>query len=228
MKLSPQAQKLFQTLLQTSKPQTNKQLAHKLNIVPNSVYRLTQDLINMNLIIKHQTHPLTFSAKPTSETLGIFLLNQTSWFQDRFPSSSANVNFSFIQGRDKLMEHSVAEIDKCKKSVDLLRSGHEIPAETMRALVQAKNRGIITRMLIQDYSPQNAHLVSNWQQNGILVKYTQTTHLRLMLYDSRILYFMSYKHQNSKQDLGLKITYPPFATMLSQVFEKLWQQAEKI
>lgn len=49
-----------------------------------------------------------------------------------------------------------------------------------------------------------------------------------MLYDSGIVYFMLYKNADSKIDLGMKTDYPPFAVILSQLFERWWEKAEII
>ena len=98
----------------------------------------------------------------------------------------------------------------------------------MSAITEAKQRNVATRMLIQDYAEDNAEQVANWQKNGILVRKTPLAHIRLMLYDSSIVYFMSYKHKTSEKDLGMKITYPPLAVIFSQLFEQWWQKADKI
>lgn len=126
------------------------------------------------------------------------------------------------------MNLSAQEIAKAIKSVDLLRSGHEIPADVMLSLIEAKRKGISTRMLIQDYSDENAEQVANWIKNGIEVRKTNLKHVRLMLYDSQIVYFMSYKHEDSGKDMGMKINYPPFAVILSQLFDTWWEKAKTI
>ena len=106
-----------------------------------------------------------------------------------------------------------------------MRSGAEFPADLLLAMVNAKKRGVALRMLIQDYYPENASLVKNWKLNGIEVRQTNLHHISLMIYDSKIVYFMSYRNKDSTKDLGLKITYPPLATILSQQFNNWWKSA---
>jgi sugar-specific transcriptional regulator TrmB len=183
-----------------------------------------------------------FSALPIDQGLSLFLLHQHDWFSRQFSQrnktklskgtniipESKQIALSFIQSRDELMNLSSGEIDHAKHSIDLLRSGGEIPASVMLSLVEAKKRNVTTRMLIQDYSAANASQVDNWKQNGILVKKTTLRHVRLMLYDSSVVYFMSYRNEDSVKDLGMKITYPPFATILSQLFHEWWEKGEKV
>ncbi|MBI3619959.1 hypothetical protein HY214_02335 [Candidatus Roizmanbacteria bacterium] len=240
--MGPQSQSLYLALLASGKPLSAKQLATKLHIFPNTVYRLAEPLTQIGLITKTNRYPCQFNAKPIDEGLSLFLLYQNDWFSQQFSRSIAKTGLSnnsevpqskqikllFIQSRDELMNLSVGEIDIANKTVDLLRSGHEIPADVMLSLIKAKRRGVVTRMLIQDFSLENADQVTYWQQNGILVRKTALRHIRLMLYDSRIVYFMSYKHAHSEKDLGMKISYPPFATILSQLFDQWWQIADKI
>lgn len=242
MTISPQSQDLYQTLLSSDQPLSAKQLAAKLDIFPNTVYRLADPLIDIGLIIKAGRYPSQFIAKPVNEGLSLFLLAQNDWFSQQFSKpgqiknltkneaipQSQQIKLSFVQSRDELMRLSVDEINKTNRSVDLLRSGHEIPADVMLALMEAKKRNVVTRMLVQDYSVDNAEQIANWQKNGILVRKTELRHIRLMLYDSNVVYFMSYKHTDSEKDLGMKIDYPPFAVIFSQLFDQWWKKAEEI
>lgn len=225
--MSPKSQRLYQVLLAES-PLSAKQLGAKLKIFPSTVYRLAKPLIDMGLINQTNKYPYQFVAKPVSEGLSLFLLHQNDWFTQKFSPQSKQVSLSFIQSRDELMRLSEEETDRATKTVDLLRSGHEIPADLMLSIIKAKERGVETRMLIQDYSKDNAQQVSIWQKNGILVRKTSLRHIRLMIYDCQILYFMSYKHSDSQKDMGMEISYPPFAAILSQLFEEWWQKAEII
>lgn len=230
MVINPQSQKLYQTLLNSSCPLSAKELSDKLHIYPNLVYRLCTPLIEMGLIDKVNNYPSQFVSKPPSEGLSLFLLHQSNWFSNRFssPKTNRNMDFSFVQGRDELIKLSAEEIDKATKTVDLLRSGHEIPAEVMLSIINANRRGVVTRMLIQDYSPQNSDQVMYWVKNRILIKRTNLKHIRLMIYDSSVSYFMSYKHTASEKDMGMKVNYPPFAAILSQLFNQWWKKAEKV
>ena len=226
--MSPQVQKLYQILLSSIQPLSVKEIASKLAIPASLIYRLTEPLLKLGLISKTTTYPYKFAAKPIDEGLSLFLLSQTDWFTQKFSPKSQQISFSFIQSRDQLMDQSAQEISQANKSIDLLRSGGELSAEVMLAIIEAKKRGVETRMLIQDYSKENTEQVLHWQKNGILVRKTKLRHIRLMLYDASTLYFMSYRHENSKKDMGMRINYPPFAAILSQLFENWWQKADII
>jgi sugar-specific transcriptional regulator TrmB len=239
MNFSPQSQAIYQVLLNANQPLTAKDLSCRLRIPSSLVYRLIKPLIAMGLASKTKPYPYLFSAKPAGEGLSMYLLFQNEWFSKQFSSAKQNlmensnsesngIGFSFIQGRDELMKKSAEELDKTTKSADILRSGGEIPAETMLAMFKAIKREVKIRMLIQNYSDQNRHDVEYWKKNGILVRQTPLHHLRLMLYDSKIIYFMSYRHDDSGKDTGMKIDYAPFAAILSRLFDEWWQKAEII
>ncbi|MBI3343197.1 hypothetical protein HY087_00910 [Candidatus Gottesmanbacteria bacterium] len=240
--ISPQSQQLYRTLLEAQEPLSAMQLGQKLRVVPQSVYRLVNSLADLGLVTKSSAYPSRFMAKPVDEAASLFLLAQNDWFARKFSRFAKqnvrkgeksippfqHIQLSFIQSRDELMRWSAEEINKASRSVDLLRSGREMPAEVMLAIVQAHKRGVVTRMLIQDYSSENAELVNNWKQNGIVVRKTSLRHIRLMLYDTTVVYFMSYTHADSTKDLGVKITYPPLAAMLTQQFDEWWRKGEKL
>lgn len=241
MTLSPQSRTIYKTLLETNHPLTIRQIATQAHIAPSLTYRLTEPLITMGLVIKTNIYPYQFRAKPMSEGLSLFLLYQNEWFSKQFSPSDKKIDvkkreisqpqeaqLSFIQSRDELMNKSAEEIAKATKSVDLLRSGHEVPAEVMLATIEAKKRNVLTRMLIQDYSTDNASQIAYWKKNGILVRKTTLRHIRLIIYDTSTVYFMSYKHAESEKDLGMKINYPPLAVIFSKLFEQWWQKAERI
>jgi sugar-specific transcriptional regulator TrmB len=233
MIINNQSQKLYKILLDSKYPLSAKELSTKLDTYPNTIYRLCVPLLEIGLIKKIDNYPNQFVAKPLDEGLSLFLINQNDWFTKKFFSnktkkSSSNIDFSFVQGRDELMKLSATEIDNASKTVDVLRSGHEIPAEVMLAMMKAKDRGVKIRMLIQDYSKTNYDQITNWKKNGILVKQTSIRHLRLMVYDSFIAYFMSYKNEKSEKDMGMKVNYPPFATILSELFDQWWHTALEI
>jgi hypothetical protein len=40
--------------------------------------------------------------------------------------------------------------------------------------------------------------------------------------------YESYRNEDSVKDLGMKITYPPFATILSQLFNEWWEKGEDV
>jgi len=233
MHLSKQTREIYTVLIKKGKPLSASELAFRIRVAIADVYRLIKPLLDIGLVEISTGRPRMFQSKPVSDGSGLFLLNESRWFNDQFGSQiqrkeQADMQMEFIQGRDELMRVSATETDKCSKSVDLLRSGHEIPPDTMRATVQAIQRGVKVRMLIQDYGVENRDQVENWLKNGILVRKTTLKHLRLMLYDSKVCYFMSYKHTDSGQDQGMKIVYPPFAAILCQYFDQLWRESEKI
>jgi sugar-specific transcriptional regulator TrmB len=235
MQLSPQSQKVYEILLREKDGLAVSEIAFKLRVAAGDIYRLIEPLLEIGLIRKTGGRPFRLFIRPANDGLNLYLLDQSRWFQDRFGSQVEKRNgqpesmqLEFIQGRDDLMRVSATEIDQCSKSVDLLRSGHEIPANTMRALVQAIKRGAKVRMLIQDYDESSKEQVVNWIKNGISIKKTDLKYLRLMLYDSKIGYFMSYKHSDSGQDLGMKLVYQPIVAILQDYFDRLWRDSKPI
>lgn len=230
--MSPQAQAVYQILLRNNAPLSAKDLSGRLKIVPNSMYRLIEELIGLGLITKTGTYPHLFMAKPADEGLSMFLLQQHSWFSSKFSKAknieSKQISFSFVQSRDELMRLSVGETIKATKSIDLLRSGGEIPADLILEMIESQKRGVVTRMLIQDYNKENKAMVHNWIKNGFQVRVTPLRHVRLMIYDDTTIYFMSYRHSNDDKDMGMKITYPPFAIILSNLFDGWWRKGKVI
>ncbi len=231
MEFSPQTKKVYKQILQSKNGVTITEIASKLRISASDVYRLTLPLMNIGLVLKNSERPFKLFAG--SGGLDLFLAVQSEWFTNNFKDGNPkrknkDMSFSFVQGRDELMKVSITEMDTSVKSIDLLRSGREIPTDTMFSMISAVKRGVKVRMLIQEYDRENKEMVSNWIKNGVEVRHTNAKNIRIMVFDSKIGYFMSYRHSDSGQDLGMKINYEPFALMLSQYFSNLWKKARVI
>lgn len=80
--MSPQAQKLYHILLTVNASLSTRQLGVRLHVVTNSVYRLTDELIQIGLINRTGQRPYLFSAKPANQGLSLFCLPNMIGFQN--------------------------------------------------------------------------------------------------------------------------------------------------
>jgi len=226
-----QTREVYKHILKIREGITVAEIASKLRISASDVYRLASPLIKMGLVLKNSERPFKLFAG--GEGLDLFLATQSEWFTKNFKDGNPkrknnDMSFNFVQGRDELMRVSISEMDDSVKSIDLLRSGREIPTDTMFSMISAVKRGVKVRMLIQEYDRVNKEMVSNWIRNGVEVRHTKAKNIRIMVFDSKVGYFMSYRHSDSGHDLGMKIDYEPFALMLSQYFSNLWKKAKVV
>jgi hypothetical protein len=226
-----QTREVYKHILKSRDGITIADIASKLRISASDVYRLTMPLLKVGLILKNNERPFKLFAGGGG--LDLFLATQSEWFTENFKDGnpkrkSNNMSFNFVQGRDELMKVSITEMDDSVKSIDILRSGREIPSDTMFSMISAIKRGVKVHMLIQEYDRENKEMVGNWIRNGVEVRFTKAKNIRIMVFDSEVGYFMSYRHSDSGQDLGMKIDYEPFALMLSQYFASLWKKAKVI
>lgn len=226
-----QTREVYKHILKSREGITVAEIASKLRISASDVYRLALPLIEMGLILKNNERPFKLFAGEGG--LDLFLTAQSEWFSKNFKDGNPkrknkDMSFDFVQGRDELMKVSITEMDNSIKSIDLLRSGREIPTDTMLSMVSAVKRGVKVRMLIQEYDRENKEMVGNWIRNGVEVRFTKAKNIRIMVFDSKVGYFMSYRHTDLGQDLGMKIDYEPFALILSQYFSSLWKKAKVI
>ena len=229
--------KIYEYLLTVNKPCTIAEMANALNMKATAIYRHIHWLKRVGFVIELNTYPKSYRANSISDAEALFLTEQRKWFRDRFASlgesevdldvsnqkQADEISWSFIQSRDALMDVSVEEINRSQKRIDLLRSGHEIPKHVMEALHNAHLRGVEIRMLVQTSSPEQEEEFEVWRKNGIQVRTTRFHSMRLMLFDAKVLYFMSYKHEDSVRDVGMKIDYEPFAQQLAGLFDEWWE-----
>lgn len=236
MPFSKQSKAVYQ-LLGTGRPMSAQEIARRLNILPNAVYRLTRRLVQLGLIETLETYPVQFKALPISDALGSYLLISRNAFLEnvsRTKDSSGqtrggnDVLITFIKTRSELLELTNTEIKKARKSIDHIVSGLELPAETILAYKAALNRGIKLRFLVQNVHELNREMLSNWQKMGLEVRHILLLEARIIIFDTKILYLTSYNPRRKEEAIGVRFAYSPIAWQMSQLFESKWKVAKPI
>ena len=213
-------------------------IASKLNIFPNAVYRAAQTLIELELIEKTNTYPVEFQAKSINEALENYLVVSKNSFLENFShvdkrgqnssNHSQKLSVSFIKTRSELLEMTNSDMKTVQKTIDHIVSGLELPAEIMLSYKKAHDRGIQLRFLVQNLNELNRDLLASWQKMGLIVRYFPLLEARIIIFDSKILYLTSYNPKNKEEAIGVRFAYAPIAQQISDLFEKRWEVSEPI
>jgi sugar-specific transcriptional regulator TrmB len=231
--LSKQATAIYRLLLQ--KPLLSAQeIAMKLIILPNAVYRTAQTLIDMGLIEGTNSYPVKYQAKSKDEAVENYINISKKIFLTNFhdvqgeQDGGNGLSVSFIKTRAELLQMTQQDILTAQVTIDHIVSGLEIPAETILALKKSSDRGIKLRFLIQNLNELNREMITNWQKMGLRVRYYPMIEARIIIFDSRIIYLTSYNPQNKDEAIGVRFAYPPIAKQMSDLFERRWKIAEQL
>lgn len=227
---SPQAAAIYQ-LLQNGKTMSAKEIGKHLRIFPNAVYREIKQLQNLGFVEETYSYPVKFRAKPGAEAMAFYISMIRQNFYQMFGETVAgdqNLKLDFFQTRDDLLKLSIKDMQRSKRCVNLIISGHEVSAEVMLSQKQAVERGVKMRKLIQGLSKENLHMAKIWQKMGIEVRYTPNLNARIVTYDGLIVHFGSYDAKNHLKSVGVRFVYAPFAKLIDDMFEQKWLRAKKI
>ena len=224
--LSPQARRIFRFLL-NGKTHTIHELSQQLNILPNTIYREIEKLNGLNLIEKGTSYPLQVSAKNYPSALQGYLLSQQAWFLQEFTSpgstnSQSECEITLIKSRPQLFELSNIDMDASQHEVDLIISGFESPTETMLANKRALDRGVLIKNLVQQDGFREKERYLNWKRLGIEIRMCKSIDARILIYDTKIVYLVSYDPYDNKKATGVRIVYQPIAEMMKVLFKQKW------
>ena len=232
---SPQAAKTYKELLKTPGPATAQSLGYRLGIFPHSVYRAAQELEEHGLIERFNGRPVRFKAAVPTDVVDRLLLSYREWFLKTFSLKTQkqvdvrdDFGVSFIHSRDESIHRSTKDLQDAKKEYLLIISGNEIPPETMLAMKQTVQRGVVVKTIVQCVNKENQQMLKNWQKNGIAIRISQTILTRITIVDSEVVYLISYDPENYTISFGVRFHYPPIANLIRQMFIQKWKEAKPL
>lgn len=232
--ISPQAVEIYR-LLSKEQHLTAKEIADKLNIFPNAVYRSTKVLTQFGFIEQIGKYPIRYTSRPSADGLDSYtqsvrktLLNSLSInIQNLFDNEKIGV--LFINNRTHLIERSNTDTKNAIKDISLIVSGLEVPADTILEYKRAiDTRGVRMRVIVQKLDEAKETMLKNWQKMGIEVRHYPLIEARIIIFDSKIAYITSYNLTIKEESNGVRFNYAPIAQILQDLFEQRWTKSKPL
>lgn len=213
-----------------------EQIGKELQIFPQAVYRSIEQLKAMGCVSRQDGYPARFGAVPIAESVETFSLLQREWFLKAFIASHNNKDayagrdptMSFIESREMMFEKMLPDFENVKEEVNLLISGDEAPAEVMLAQKNIIERGGRIRTLVQKRTKENESFLQARKQIGEWVRVHAPVNARLMLFDKKVAYVMSYDPNNYVKSMGIRFDYAPLAQLMNMLFLQYWEKGDEI
>jgi len=201
-------------------------------IFPNAVYRSIETLKKIGCVVEEDCYPVKFRAIAPSESVERFLLLSREGFLSTFSANERtkkeDLSINFIKDRDSLLEKYVEDVKYAEHEINLIVSGHELPAEVHYENLKAIKRGVKVRAIVQNFGKFNAEEIKNWEEIGVEVRHSASVDIRLVTIDRKMIHLLSYSEQEGLSGLGVKFAYAPFAEMMTQVFEDKWAESQSL
>lgn len=229
---SPQAMDIYR-LLEVSGSKSAKEIGVKLKIFPHGVYRAVKQLLALGFAEEIHSYPVKFIARPNSQALELFLGATRQSFGSAFgknhqPHIHKLLPLSFVQRRQDLLKMTSKDTNNAKSTINYIASGLDVPAETILANQRAVERGVKVRLIAQNLKEVTEEKLRSWQKAGVEVRHYPNIEARIFVFDGQIVYFTSYDPNNMHEALGMRFNYPPYAQMMSELFEQRWKLAKEL
>lgn len=231
--VSPQSASVYK-LLNDGDELSAHEIADKLNVLPNAIYRVTKKLVDMGLVEQVDTYPLRFKAIPGQTAANLYMINAMQNFRKEFGVATQAISpgkaptLSLVKGRNNLLRRDAQDARLARYSIDFIVSGHEVPDENILAYRKAITLGAKVRMIIHQEKQAYSKQTKEWQGIGADVRFLPGLDMRLFIYDKKIVYLTSYDPENYGSAFGVRFDYAPLAMQMSQLFEQNWEQAKSI
>ncbi len=215
---------------------TAQQIAKELHIFPHAVYRSTRQLQILGCTNTSAKHPVLFEAVPVNESVETFTLQQRDMFLNTFlktpvkknTSFEGDLNISFVESREMLFEKALSDIENAKEEMLNLASGDELPAEIMLAQKNALERGVAIKTLFQKRNEKNEAFIQARMKMGEQIRISEALNSRIVIFDRKIVYVMSYDPSNYIKSIGIRFEYAPFGQMMHQTFLQHWERGIEV
>jgi sugar-specific transcriptional regulator TrmB len=209
---------------------TVNQIAERLCVLPNAIYRVTNKLVKLGMIEEVSGYPARFRANPPQSAMNWYLQTVAESFRQEFPakstpSQSQGVKLSVIRDRNSSLRRSAADAATARESINFIVSGLETPDDVILAFRKAALRGVAIRVIVQQKRETSKQRLEKWQAIGAQVRYLPNVGIRMFVFDGQIAQINSYTPDNRENALGVRFVYPPLAEQMNLLFEQNWQKA---
>ncbi len=221
-------------LLSDSTNLTARQIASKLDILPNTVYRAVKSLLARGMVEKVASYPVSYRAIPASSAMNWYLLAAAQSFRQDFgghkqiQTDSLSPAITFIKNRQSLLKGCEQDARRAKATINFIISGHRAPDGNILAYRKATTTGVRMRCIVQNTSETTNNSLERYHEMGIEVRYLPNIGIRLFVVDGTTAYLTSYDNTSWNRAFGIRFTYVPVATQLDQLFEQKWLQAKPL
>jgi len=178
------------------------------------------------LVFRKGKSPVNYQIKKPETATG-FMIEQIkqSLFQNQ-ESKPESPKITFLENRKQLLDLVKTDTKKTNVSLNMIVSGHEVPAEVILSQKQAAERGVKVKILFQELSALSKGKVEAFEKMGMEVKYIKYLQARIFIFDERIVYFTSYSKTENHEAVGMRLEFEPFARLMDELFKQKWQVAK--
>lgn len=216
---------------------TTAQLAQKVGILPNAVYRLVRKLQERGFVTILNTYPVTFQAIPPSVAIESYVGQKNKEFEEikintikSIEENQSNIptKVDIIVSQKGLFDKFIELSQLVTKEILVISIGEPVPDELKLACVKAHQREVQIKFIFHVHNKENHELLTSWVKMGMEVRYFKDGGYHLNVYDGKIAILVTNNPKNTKERLGMVFYNDRLANSLRNYFYNIWGQATEI
>ncbi|MCL5094324.1 MAG: hypothetical protein M1355_04300 [Patescibacteria group bacterium] len=235
--LSPHEAKVYQVLLEEGSSSV-KNMAERLSILPNALYRLLENLIEKEFISVAGKHPAIYQAISPSIALESLAKKKTAEIEllkdkavGELSSGRKNVpatEVNLLSGRNAMMITAAKMVQEAKKEILIISIGEEIPEELLLAHRDAIEKGVTIKMVAHEYHEKNKNLLGSWKKMKWEVRHYPGEGFHLIIIDAKKSLLAVNNPLETRERTGMQIFSEDLSKALREYFFTVWQKAKEI
>lgn len=232
--LSRDAGKCYQVLLESGSL-TSEELARKIDVLPNAVYRLTNKLDKKGLIVSLDTYPVKFQALSPDIALSALASEQIKEIEESktlviqslqtHGINNPQTKIDILTGWKSMMNKYVDLAKEAKEEILIVSIGEPVTDEIKLANRDALERGVSIKFIVHKYNQENYGLLRSWIKMGIEVRYFAESGYHLVVIDGKKCLLATSNPQNSQERTSVVIYGEGLSKAMQQYFYLLWEKS---
>lgn len=213
------------------------QLATKINVFPNALYRLLIKLEDKGLITATGKHPAVFTAIMPSIAIDNYLNNKIAELV-KFRNAYIKKDFKLpknIQTRVDLIKgqrdffQTYCRLSKLAQNEILIISiGEEVPKDVAVANRDVLNRDIKIKFIVHKYDNENRDLLIAWTKMGLEVRHFPDWGFHLVVFDRNNSLVSVNNPKNTSERIAFVIYSQGLAKAHADYFYSVWEKAKEV
>ncbi len=226
-------------LLINKDAQNAKELASTIGILPNAVYRLTNELKHKGFVTCIGKYPTTFHAVPRSIAILSRIQNQQKKLREledqilqshslRSSSNESATRLEFIKSRSQMYNTFVEMAKQAEKEILVISIGEPVSDEVKLAHRDALERGVSQKLLFHKHDKGNEDILRSWVKMGIEVRYYPVWGFHLIIFDGKRSMLVANNPKATEERTGIVIYSEGLSKALKDYFYSVWTKAKVI
>jgi sugar-specific transcriptional regulator TrmB len=232
LNLSNQQIEIYLSLIKNKKETTASELATRMNLKVNGIYRSLSKLESLGLLRSFGKAPKNYLALNIDQGLpasyDIFLHDLKFKFSKVVKNSGDGNDWSIVVGREPLYELYSKLAKSAQKEVDIYSIGIAYSEDLEMAQKDLVGRGVRVRHVIQQKQVSNYYIIKKWIKIGIKLKYISSEKgIHFTIIDDVVLITFS-DLSDTENRITIVTSNKSTLKLFKSMFEGLWLKAEDI